>query len=370
MNARNRLPLVLLLIGLVTSHAAGPETTLVLAPGPGNPRNSEGDFIRLAQGDLLFVYTRFADGARDNSAAVLASRRSKDGGKTWSQVDRVVVENEAAENVMSVSLLRVAKDRIALIYLRKESWEDCRPWIRFSSDEGGTWGAPSPMIGEREMGYYVLNNDRVVRLESGRLVAPVALHNDPVQKKFDPHARILCYLSDDDGRTWHRSRTIRKGETPEGKVMLQEPGVVEVGGAKVMLFCRTNKGTQYLSWSEDGCETFGAFRSSKIYSPRSPASIERLPGSESLLMAWNDHEGVQHGKRTPLTLALSGDGGKSWSTRRVLHDNPNGWYCYTAMEVVGDHVLLGYCAGDRTQNNGLALSQVTRVPLEWIQRGR
>jgi hypothetical protein len=50
----------------------------------------------------------------------------------------------------------------------------------------------------------------------------------------------------------------------------------------------------------------------------------------------------------------------------VLFDNPHGWYCYTAVEFVDDHVLLGHCAGDRQKNNGLAETHVTRFPVEWL----
>ena len=46
--------------------------------------------------------------------------------------------------------------------------------------------------------------------------------------------------------------------------------------------------------------------------------------------------------------------------------NPNGWYCYTALEVVGDAVLLGHCAGDRTTGNGLTHGRITRIPLTWF----
>src|SRR6478609_5909518 len=99
---------------------------LTLAPSPGNPRNSEGDFIRLHDGRWLFIYTHFTSGANDHAKAFLASRESSDGGKTWTAKDRVVVANEGGFNVMSVSLLRLKSGEIALFYLRKNSLEDCR----------------------------------------------------------------------------------------------------------------------------------------------------------------------------------------------------------------------------------------------------
>jgi len=51
---------------------------------------------------------------------------------------------------------------------------------------------------------------------------------------------------------------------------------------------------------------------------------------------------------------------------RHLYADPDGWYCYTAMIFRNDHVVLGHCAGDRTKENGLARSWITRVPIDWL----
>src|SRR5262245_45945648 len=80
----------------------------LLPPTPGkNPRNSEGAFISLKDGRLLFVYTHFTGGGGDHSAAHLAARSSRDGGRTWTDTDELVLANEAKMNIMSVSLLRL-----------------------------------------------------------------------------------------------------------------------------------------------------------------------------------------------------------------------------------------------------------------------
>lgn len=174
---------------------------VLLPPGPDNPRNSEGDFIRLKDGRLMFIYTHFTGGGGDHEAAHLAARYSCDEGKTWTQEDEVVIPNEGGMNVMSVSLLRLHTGEIALFYLRKNSLLDCRPVLRISHDEGETWSDPIEIIPDEEMGYYVLNNDRVVQLSSGRLIAPVARHNAPDYKEYTGYGDIMVYLSDDHGRT-------------------------------------------------------------------------------------------------------------------------------------------------------------------------
>ena len=136
--------------------AALPHRCLELPPGPGNPRNSEGSFVTLKNGRILFIYTRFnGKHGGDDGAAVIAQRHSDDNGETWTKQDKIIVENEGTQNVMSVSLLRLANGRIALFYLKKNSDFDCRPFLRFSDDEAESWSAPIDCI-PREIGYYVL----------------------------------------------------------------------------------------------------------------------------------------------------------------------------------------------------------------------
>ena len=350
---------------LLLAVAAAPTVYLTLAPSPGNPRNSEGDFLTLNDGRILFVYTHFTGGGADHAAAHLASRVSADGGKTWSQKDEVVPATRGKQNTMSVSLLRLSPSKVALFYLVKHSWDDCRLYMQVSEDEAKTWGPPALCV--PEPGYYVVNNDRVIRLANGRLVVPAAWHTKIEGKQFNPRATAVCFLSDDEGKTWRRGRgTV---EPPAaGSSGLQEPLVVELKDGRLMMLSRTDLGSQYRCFSDDGGETWSAAGPTEIRSPLSPASVERIPSTGDLLMVWNDHAKVDaklKGKRTPLCAAVSRDEGKTWSAPKVIESDLEGWYCYTAIEFVGDRVLLGYCAG-KGRAEGLNTTRVTSVPVEWL----
>ncbi len=341
-----------------------PVRTLELPPAKGNPRNSEGAFISLKDGRILFVYTHFTGGGGDHDSAHLAGRYSSDGGKTWAAEDRVIVANEGGMNVMSVSLLRLQDGRIALFYLLKNSEQDCRPLMRLSADEGATWGEPVACITD-QVGYYVLNNDRAIQLKSGRLLLPVCLHRVKGEPKADWQGTLMCYLSDDSGQTWRRSKTAQKGFDAAGKrVTTQEPGVVELKDGRVMMFIRASGGCQHLAYSSDGGDTWSAPVASDIKSPVSPASIKRLPSTGDLLLVWNNHDGIApalSSRRVPLSTAISKDEGKTWQHVKALEGNPQGWYCYIAIHPGEDAVLLGYCA-----MSGLAHSRITRVPVSWL----
>lgn len=346
---------------------AGIEKPLLIAPRAGNGRNSEGDFIRLKDGRLLLIYTKFS-GTDDHAPADLFGRYSPDGGKTWQDQDVAVLQRKPGEsNLMSVSLLRLQDDRIALFYIVKYKGpaEDKYPYrdyivMRTSSDEAETWSEPTYVVPKDQPGYRVLNNDRVVQLKSGRLIAPLAVHYVPGWPKHTNSAQIVCYLSDDQGRTWRPSASLLESE-----LLAQEPGVVELQDGRLMMFCRSTD-CQLSSYSQDGGETWTALQRSNISQPTtSPASIERIPATGDLLLVWNDGNdplaAVQPIGRRPFNTAISRDEGKTWQNVRNIGSDPQGWYCYTAIEFAGEHVLLAHC-----EFPGLNSLQVTRIPIAWL----
>ncbi|WP_435015404.1 sialidase family protein [Tundrisphaera sp. TA3] len=356
-----------LLIAAATGAPAADDAVTripLLPPRPGNPRNSEGAFIKLEDGRILFVYTHFTGGGGDHDAAHLASRESSDGGQTWTAEDVVVLPNEGGRNVMSVSLLRLAPGEIGLFYLRKDGTDNCRLYLRRSRDEAKTWSEPTLCMDQA--GYFVVNNDRVILTKSGRLVVPACRHELNAAKRHNP-GTALCFLSDDLGRTW-RHGTTELVPPPASRSGLQEPGVVELRDGRLMMLCRTDQGSQFRSYSRDGGDTWEPAVPTDILSPLSPASVKRIPSTGDLLMVWNDHASIApelKAKRTPFTVAISKDDGATWGPSRILEDNPEGWYCYTAILFEGDRVLLGHCAGDR-KVGGLNRTQITSIPVGWL----
>ncbi|MBK8506002.1 MAG: exo-alpha-sialidase [Saprospiraceae bacterium] len=340
-----------------------PKTVLRLELGEDNPRNSEGDFVELKNGKILFIYSHYyGSSSSDHATAYLASRISSDRGKTWSKTDKVELQNEGGMNVMSVSLLRLKSGEIALFYLRKNSTSDCIPMMRVSKDEAETWSDPVPCITDKE-GYFVLNNDRVIQRADGRLLMAVAQHNFP-GGEFSGHGVLYCYYSDDNGKTWRSSETVANPE----EIIFQEPGLVMLEDNALLMVIRSNAGTQCFSKSMDGGMTWGPVTKSQLISPVSPATIERIPATGDLLAVWNNNLSTDEKiskKRTPLNIAISKDEGISWERIKTLEGDPTGWYCYIAMQFVDQKVLLGYCAGNQ-KTGGLNDTSVKSVDLSWI----
>lgn len=342
------------------------ETTLQLKPGPNNPRNSEGDFVNLKNGKILFAYTKFIESSNDNAPAKIMGRYSYDKGKTWTEEDQIIVEGEGEENVMSVSFLRMRNGDIAFFYGRKNSLDDNIPQIRISKNNGTSWSEPSPIITDQK-GYFVLNNDRVIQLSSGRILVPVSLHKTPNSIWYNK-GEIRCYYSDDNGQTWNRGQSV---PTPFN-VITQEPGIVELKDKRIMMIIRASGGFQYKSYSEDYGNTWSLAERSVISSPISPASIKRIHKTDDLVLVWNNNgksgAGYFKAKRSPLTVAISQDEGVTWKNVQNIEDNLNESYAYTAVEEVDGYLLLGYYVKkDKTDGYGL---KVKRIKLKDIYQDK
>lgn len=359
----------LLIVGLWLTFQSGYSQNLAekyavldIKSGENNPRNSEGDFITLKDGRILFIYSKYTGSSTSDFApANLVGRYSSDGGKTWTTDDPVLVKSDAKNNIMSASLLRLVNGDIALFYLRKNSIDDCVPVMRISKDEGKTWSASQPCITDKE-GYFVMNNSRVRQLRSGRILIPVSMHKTPTSK-WDNRGVLSCYYSDDNGKSWKAGKPVPNKDS----VITQEPGVTELKNGSILMNIRANGGFQYYSYSKDKGETWSQVVPSTIASPVSPASIARIPSSGDLLLVWNNNgakgEGYFKGKRTPLTVAISKDEGKSWQYLKNLEEDPNGTFCYTAIHFVKDQVLIGYGSGA-----GLENSRILRIQLDEIYK--
>ncbi len=332
----------------------------VYAANEQHPRYSEGSVVRFPDGRLLYAVTEFSGGGEDDAPARLVLRESADRGRTWSE-QRVLVADEGARNVMSVSLLALQSPEqsgLAVFYLVKNGPSDLRVRMRLSKDGGATFGEAIDLC--RRPGYHVMNNDRVLQLSGGRILCPVAWTSDV---ETDNRFESFCLYSDDGGLSWEEG-TGSVGLPGRGAM---EPGLVERRDGSVVMYVRTQLGEIYGSRSTDGGETWEEPRSWGIPSPESPATVRRLPQTGDWLMVWNPvvREGEDHGgPRRPLAAAVSTDEGRTWKPWRILENEEGKTYAYTSLTFDPGHALLTYWIGDL--ETGRISSRFRAVPATWF----
>ena len=353
-----------------------------LPPKQGNPRNSEGAFIKTSDGRILFFYSRFkGDSCCDSATSDIYMKESVDGGESFhGEYPVLICEEENALTLMSVSLLQMQNGDIGLFYGKKEPGYQGHMFLRRSSDNGKTWSPAVQCI--KEQGYFVVNNDRVIRLSDGSILIVASQHqiyaDDTAENsgKVTPLTKISpgmvrFFISRDDGINWEPiggyNALPMMSHCDSG---LQEPGVIELENGIIWCYCRTDLGRQYEMFSFDSGSTWSLPTVSRFWSPTAPMSLKRTP-QNSLLAIWNPIptyegrsmfvDGAFTGGRTPLVFALSYDEGKTFTKYHAIEDQADRGFCYTAMFFTNDALLLAYCAGGAEDRSVLARTRIRKI---------
>lgn len=303
-----------------------------------HPRHSEGDTIALKDGSLLAGWTEFHKTNSDFAAAHIVGRKSTDEGRTWGE-QFVLQENVGQLNTMSLSFLRLAKsEELLMFFLIKNSKTDLDLMVCRSNDEAATWSKPQPVTTEN--GYHIMNNARAIQLSNGRILCPVS--TTPVIHSSEHPLKNVCYFSDDQGKTWQRSRDAVS--VPKRGAM--EPGLIERQDGSLLQIIRTQMGSVWITDSSDGGDTWSAARAWNVTSPEAPATLIPLPEGRGWLIIHNpvvDPNASSHGgRRTPLVAMVSKNEGKTWSEPIAIEDDLERTYSYISARITGDRLHLSY----------------------------
>ena len=344
---------------------------LFLETGKGNPRNGEGTFIRLENGDIMYAYTEyFGDDWADHAAAHICACISGDEGESWGERFILLEKDEKAENYMSPSLLRLSDGGLGMIFLRKEGDTtdigvgkhyadlDCMPMYCRSDDEGKSWS--QPIVCGVPKGYYCGINDGVLVQKSGRILMPMSSHAE------NRAATVVIAYSNDNGKSWGVLDHEFKSPFSENTIGLGEPGLYELENGELWMWCRTIYGHQYESRSYDNGESWTPVEPNFYFSsPDSPMRVKDV--GEYTVAVFNpvpclctreDYTVRGSIRRTPLVCAVSNDRGRSFDcfgkyvagkqmiefANRAFYveDDLTSTYCYPAIIEVDGGFLVAY----------------------------
>ena len=334
-----------------------------------NPRQGEGDLIELKNGDLFLAWSDFYTGrARDWAPARVSAKVSKDGGKTWGE-PRVIAERDDALHhpTPDVSLVYAGNGDLLMTYsLRTTSEGDVRMALRRSQDDGESWTDPAPIIVKDGRGVHA-NNGCFRRLSTGRIVLSCRYSEDGVRWPY-------ALYSDDDGFTWEAGDRVPDPELPPRLKQLQnvnEPSVAERADGRLLMTMRSVAGGQFFSYSSDGGETWTKPCLSPLRGCCAPATIRKIPGTDDILAIWD----YGFGGRTPLTSAVSSDGGKTWKHLKLVEQSKYYGHDYSSVTFANGRVYVTSSAYPYLPSletlkvdTSAASMRLTVLPIDWFYR--
>ncbi|NQU12300.1 exo-alpha-sialidase [bacterium] len=287
-----------------------------------------GPFVRLDSGDLLSVAGNPAQGCL-----------SRDDGRTWHPQPLFPADGSTSAGPTG-ALLRSTSGAVVLGFSNTAAqhwaWDDelkDAPGARLptcamrSVDGGQTWQDQQTLHEE-----WTGATRHIIQLRDGRIVfTSMQLRHNPGR-----HA-VLCYFSDDDGRSWQRSNVMDLGGNGHHDGVT-EGTIVELRDGRLLQYLRTNWGQLWRALSADRGQTWHPYGPSGIPASSAPARLQRL-ASGRLALLWNrphaegeetyprlGGDGVWSATpastfRAELSFSLSEDEGETWGPPTVIARN-------------------------------------------------
>jgi Neuraminidase (sialidase) len=240
-------------------------------------------------------------------------------------------ENIAKIQTGGISLLKINDKTILSFFYAKETTKSIDIYMKKSIDNGLTWSSPR-IISNVKNAYQHCANNRAILLTSGRIILPMAIGGTG-----SPNY-IFCYYSDDFGNTWKTTKMFKTINNA-----LYEPCIEELKNGKLIMTIRNSSGKIIFGFSTDKGLTWSNFVKTNLNSPDAPSTIARIPGKDWLLLIWNNNERIfDYHFRSPLSVAVSKDEGKTWKYLFDIENRANIGAYYPTINFTDNKVLITY----------------------------
>lgn len=305
---------------------------------------------------IAFCEGRVGGGA-DFGDIDIVFKKSKNGGKTWSKLYKLVdFQNLQAGNpapVLDVSDPLYPQGRIFLFYNTGNNHENemrkglgiREVWYITSIDQGNTWSDPTNITASVHKPYqphvkpeysfyedwrsYANTPGHALQIKDGnykgRIFIP-ANHSEGNPLKSFAEYRSHAYYSDDHGKTFHLSQSMAWSGSNEATA-------VHLGDDRMMMNVRNQKGdfkNRIVALSNDGGTTwYQEYLESTLIDPVCEGSLIRFETDHRPLLLFSNAASVS--KRDSLTISISDDWGTIWKSKILIdHSTDASQKDYTA----------------------------------------
>lgn len=307
----------------------------------------------LRNGDLYVVYYG-GEGEYALDTGVYASRLAR-GKRRWTAPERIA--HDPFRSLGNAVVFQAPDGRVWLFYVVRygATWSTSRVQAKVSDDNARTWSDAFPLVSEE--GMMVCN--RPIVLHDGDYLLPLYYEAGNDTESTAPESASLFLRYDVRERTWSPTGRIR---SPTGNI---QPAPVEIRNDWLVAYCRrggnyapTTNGWLIRAESTDGGRTWTAGVNSGFPNPNAAVDFLRLQ-SGHLLLVFND----SMNERTPLTVALSTDGDRSYPHRRPVAEGPHDYAYPLAVQSRDGKIHLIFTSHERTVVNHAVFDE------DWVVHG-
>lgn len=367
-----RVPAILALaasVAIPAAFAAELETgAVVRSDGAAFHRNAIPQIARLGNGQMMAVWTVSPKTAGPPGRVYGAF--SRDDARTWGAPQLLFSDNEKTygdpnlvvdgHRVLVLATLVTTPNRIA------KSWT----MLRRSEDDGATWSEPSEVAIPRQ--YVTGKRHNGIVLRDGTYLVGVSWDKWPelgmaarTEGEMDLTTGVLVSK---DGRTWPLMGAIHTYVdkiSPFGTNGLCEPAMVELDTGEILMLLRSGDSFHYETRSRDGGITWSLPRRSSLPGHNTPVALHRLQQNPREIVAvWN----ASPLTRYPLSASLSGDGGKTWTTPRILAKTDSLQVSYPGLTQAADGTIVA--VWQQALADGGRDIRWARFSRDWLVLGR
>lgn len=330
------------------------EIVMVAQASAKHPRNGGADLIDLKDGSILIARMKIFSSelefpAGDDAPSDIITTISHDGGKTWGN-ERTLIERGPNDTAAYMpNFLRLRNGNILFgyeMYHRFVQGEEksISGYMRTSRDECKTFSEPATIFSHSA--HHGGSSSDFRQISSGRIVIPIcymtgaALQDEGKGLAPTDTSVAGSFTSDDEGRTWNECQSYI--DLPMRGSM--EPKIEELEDGRLLMVMRTQLGSVFQSFSEDGGCTWSKAQTTGLQSPESCPGLLRIPQSGDLLLIWNDSpydpQFDHYGVRSPLSVAISKDEGLTWEKSKAIESDPEWEFTNPASIVTSQGKLL------------------------------